>query len=463
MRTASSRTGRSSWRRQLGGAGLAVAIGSVAFYGVVPATAGAASSTIPSSAFSTHIGITSNTVTVGNIATHTITLFTGAAIGTEAYADYINAKGGVNGRKIDVTVGDDKLSGTINEQLVQADISKDFALVGGFSITATSGGQVLAKNPGMPDVAVTVAPANNKLPNLISPVPLQGGWQEGSLLWFKQKDPAGALKAGGDGGRRAGGHRRLGRPGSDDEAPRLQDRLREHVLGERATYNTFVADVVAMKAAGVKMLFIEQNPTLYAAPLIKALNAEHFKPMVVLGASTYSNTLVTKSGGPTAVDGMYLEQNLALYLGTDSKVIPAVTTFLHWVQVADPGWKPDLFTIYGWLSTELFVQALQNAGKNPSRGSLLQALSKMTSFTGGNLTAPTNPATEDGVELLPPRPDQERAVDAGGNRPADEQRHPRVPLHQQVLRPAGHRLLGSGRAAGHRAHEQGGRRPRGRE
>jgi branched-chain amino acid transport system substrate-binding protein len=393
MGTTSSRMGPSSWRCRWGGAGLAVVVGAITLSGVVPATAGAAgtSSTIPQSAFSTHIGITANSVTVGNVSTHEITLFTGAAVGTEAYADYINAKGGVNGRKIVVTAGDDKLSGTINQQLVQADMSKDFALVGSFSITATSGGQVLAKNPGMPDVSVTVSPANNRLPNLVSPVPLQGGWQEGSLLWFKQKNPTGVLKT---------GVMVADEPAAVDAWEGQEATMKhlgykiayENTFSESATYDTFVADVVAMEHAGVKMLFIEQNPPLYAAPLIKALNAEHFKPMVVLGASTYSDTLITKSGGPSAVDGMYLEQNLSMYLGTDSKVIPAVTTFQHWVQVADPGWKPDLFTMYGWLSGELFAQALQNAGQDPSRGSLLQALSKVTNFTGGNLTAPTNPA-----------------------------------------------------------------------
>ncbi len=392
MGTASSRMRRSAWRHRFAGAGLAMVFGTGALYGVVPATAGATTtSTIPPSAFSTRIGITANSVTVGNVSTHSLTLFTGAAVGTEAYADYVNAKGGVDGRKIVVTAGDDKLNGTINEQLVQSDITKDFALVGSFSVTATSGGQVLAKNPEMPDVSVTVSPADNRLPNLVSPVPLQGGWEEGSLLWFKQKNPIGVLKT---------GAMVADEPSAVDAWEGQEATMKhlgyqiayENTFSESATYNTFVADVVAMKNAGVKVLFIEQNPPLYAVPLIKALNAEHFKPMVVLGASTYSDTLITKSGGPSAVDGMYLEQNLALYLGTDSKAIPAVTTFEHWVQVADPGWKPDLFTMYGWLSATLFAQALQAAGQNPSRGSVLEALSKVTNFTAGNLTAPTDPA-----------------------------------------------------------------------
>ena len=56
-------------------------------------------STIPSSAFSDHTGITAKTVSVGNVSTLVAGLFKGAAVG-QAYADYVNAHGGINGRKI---------------------------------------------------------------------------------------------------------------------------------------------------------------------------------------------------------------------------------------------------------------------------------------------------------------------------------------------------------------------------
>jgi hypothetical protein len=44
------------------------------------------------------------------------------------------------------------------------------------------------------------------------------------------------------------------------------------------------------------------------------------------------------------------------------------------------------------LSAELFAQALKNAGPDPSRGSVLQALRTITSFSGGYLTGPADPA-----------------------------------------------------------------------
>ncbi len=156
----------------------------------------------------------------------------------------------------------------------------------------------------------------------------------------------------------------------------------------------FTQNVIAMKNMGVKILFVDQMAESYASSLLKDLTQQNFHPVVILGAATYTNTLVANSGGPAAVNGDYLQQNASLYLGQDAKALPAVATFLHWVQVASPGFKPDLFTLYAWLSGQLFGQALKNAGSNPSRGSLLQALSKITSFDGNHIIAPNNPAAK---------------------------------------------------------------------
>ena len=46
---------------------------------------------------------------------------------------------------------------------------------------------MLAQNPGVPDVTEVLDPATNKLPNVYSAVPLEGGWEEGPLQYFKNK------------------------------------------------------------------------------------------------------------------------------------------------------------------------------------------------------------------------------------------------------------------------------------
>lgn len=350
------------------------------------------SSKIPASAFSDHTGVTAKSVTVGNISTLSLGgLFKGAVVGTQAYFDYVNSTGGVNGRKLAVAGSDDGFTGATNKQATQNAITNNFALVGSFSLEDSYGGALLASNPGMPDVANVLDTTTGKLPNVFAPVPLNGGWQEGPLQYFKKKFPndihAAAALVG------------------DLPSAQVDWAGEKYVLqkvGYKVIYEqtygiaqtNFDQNVVAMKNAGVKMLFVDSMAELYASGLLKSLTTQNFHPIVILGAATYTNKLVTDSGGPTAVNGDYLEQSTALYLGQDAATVPAVSTFLHWVNQASPGFTPDLFTLYGWLSAQLFTQALQNAGMNPSRGSLLTELGKIVTFDGQHIIGPNNPAAK---------------------------------------------------------------------
>jgi len=353
---------------------------------------GSSSSKIPASAYGDHTGITSSSVTVGNVSTLSLGgLFKGAVVGTQAYADFVNSTGGVNGRKIQIDSADDNFSGATNKQATQNAITNDFSLVGSFSLEDSYGGSLLATNPGMPDISNVLDTTTGSLPNVYSSVPLNGGWQEGPLQYFKQKFPTDVTAVG----------------SMVASLPSAQtDWAGEKYVMQKVGYNIiyqstygvtqtdFTQNVIAMKNAGVKILFIDQMPPNYASSVLKALVQQNYHPQVVLGAATYSNQLVAQSGGPSAVNGAYLSQNSSLYLGGDSTAIPAVDTFLHWVQEASPGFQPDLFTMYGWVNAQLFAQALAKAGSDPSRGSLLQALSKVTTFTAGNIVAPTDPATK---------------------------------------------------------------------
>ena len=347
---------------------------------------------IPASAFSDHTGITATTIHVGNISTLAIGgLFKGALVGTEAYADMVNSTGGVNGRKIVVDSADDGYTGTGNKQATQNAVNTDFALVGGFSTFDSFGGTVLAQNPGVPDVTEVLDPATNKLPNVYSAVPLEGGWQEGALQYFKSKFGISALQHVGT----------LVADLPSPEADWVGEKYVMNKVGYKVVYDAlygdtqtdFTQNVIAMKNAGVKVLFIDQMSELYASGLLKNLVQQNFHPIVVLGAATYTPSLIPAAGGQAAVNGSYFDQNASLYLGGDQSTIPAVSTFLHWVQVADPGFNADLFTLYAWNSSSLFVQALRNAGTDPSRGSLLQALSKITSYNGGYIVTNSNPVT----------------------------------------------------------------------
>jgi len=352
----------------------------------------AASSKIPAAAFSDHTGVTSNSITVGNVSTLSLGgLFKGADVGVQAYFDYVNSTGGINGRKLKVDAADDAFTGAANKQATEAALSNDFALVGSFSLEDSYGGAVLAANPGMPDVSNVLDTTTGALPNVYSPVPLNGGWQEGELQYFKSKYPSDVTAVG----------------SMIASLPSAQvDWNGEKYVMEKVGYKIaytanygitqtdFTSNVIAMKNAGVKILFIDSMAETYAAALLKNLVQQNFHPVIVLGAATYTPKLVPDSGGASAVDGARLAMSTTFYQGQDSAQVPAVATFLHWLNVASPGFPPDLYSLYGWVSAELFAQALQNAGSNPSRGSELQQLSKITSFDGNHIIGPNNPAAK---------------------------------------------------------------------
>jgi ABC-type branched-subunit amino acid transport system substrate-binding protein len=344
---------------------------------------------IPPAAFKSTTGLTSSTVTIGNVSTETGGLFTGSIVGTKAYAAYVNSQGGVNGRKLIVDSRDDGFTGSTNRQLTQSVVQSDFALVGSFSLEDSFGATILVKNPGVPDVSTTLDPQLTSLPNAYSANPVEQGWPTGPLDFYKKKYPTQTL------------HTAVL---ASTFPSALAIWNKEKVVAEHAGYKIvyfatvpltqqdFNQNVVAMKHAGVKLIFIDQLPENYAGALYQALNQQNFHPKVIIGTSAYSNSLVPAAGGPASVNGTDVEMPNALFLGGDASGIPAVGTFLKWVQKVSPGFKPDYYTLAGWANTQLFVQALSAAGKHPTQGSVQQQLRKVTSFDASHLLAPTNPA-----------------------------------------------------------------------
>ncbi len=355
-----------------------------------PGTTGSTSTPpIPASAFRDHTGVTPTSVTIGNVSTLVADLFTGGLVGTEAYAASVNAQGGVNGRRIVVSSADDGFQGALNKQEVQSVVQTDFASVGGFSLEDSFSEPLIAADPGFPDVTATLDPATQKLPNNFSPAPASNGWPTGPLLYFKQEYPTKIPHTA----------TIIADLPSTELAWGSEKKAMQH-LGYTVLYDPalpatttdFTAQVVAMKDAGVQILFLEQEPQNYASAIFRDLDQQNFHPVVVLGAPAYSTQLIANAGGPRAVNGSYLEQASSLYLGEDAAQLPAITTFDTWVHEVSPGFSPDFFTLIGWLCGQLFVDALRNAGTDPSRGSLLQALRKITAFDSGSLLPVSNPA-----------------------------------------------------------------------
>jgi ABC-type branched-subunit amino acid transport system substrate-binding protein len=335
-------------------------------------------------------GVTATSITVGQVDDLSAPLpglFKGAEDGTQAYFDYVNSQGGVDGRKL---VLDARDSAYQTGQVVvetTAQTKSDFALVGGFSLLDAAE-QAPIDAAGMPDVAYPLSQALANDRNVYSPLPnSDNDYPVGIFQYLKKEYPTqsqhvGILWTNATSSTSAA-------ESSFERAMKSQGMKIVYDDTYGALQTTFLPNVLAMKSAGVQLFFSLQLPDNNAAMLATEMQDQDFHPINVEGAA-YSNQLVSLAG--SAAEGMYIEQPYVLYLGEDAAVVPAVGVFDHWVKVANPNATFEIETVYGWASAELFVQALRDAGPTPTRAGLFAALDKITSFNANGLVAPGNPA-----------------------------------------------------------------------
>ena len=379
---------------------LAVA-GGAALVATAPGAAAQGATTCPVTASATAAqnasttGVTNSSVTVGNVSIVTGPvpgLFQGASIGTKAYFAYVNkTKGGVFGRKLVVDAKDDAFSGQQNETETQDAMSSDFALVGSFSLFDGYGCKVLASDPAVPDVSVTLDPNAGALPNDFSADPTVGGSSLGPWQYYKRHFPK---------------DMNVGVIVSDVQSAKEQlagqMAAAEH-LGYKQSYidyinplqRDFTTDVINMRNKGVNAVDLTGVDWQDAAIFVQNAATQNWHPgLIFSGGPVYADQFVSHAGGPAVTNGIMIGQSFPLYLGEDASQLPADKAFLKYVKQVNPAWTPDLYTLFGWASGQLFVQALQAAGPHPTRGAVIAQLKKITSFDASGMVSPTNPAAK---------------------------------------------------------------------
>jgi len=390
-------------RSLLGGSLLAGAFAAGTGALVAPGPAGAASTAsgictpalapTPAQDAST-TGITSSSITVGNVSIISgpiSGLFEGAPIGVKAYFGMINAEGGVDGRKLLVDSKDDAFSGQLNTTETREAINGDLALVGSFSLFDGYGCAALASDTAVPDVSVTLDPGTNALPNDFSVQPLSGEETLGPDEYYKKHYPKDMT---------------VGAIVSDVTSAKTQMTQQfagMKSLGYKIAYvddvnplqSDFTTDVIDMRNAGVNAVSLTGVDWQDAAIFVQNAATQNWHPgLIFSGGPVYADQFISHAGGPAAVNGIQIGQVFALYLGQDANRVPAVKQFLTYVKKVNPQWVPDLYTLYGWGSAELFVQALKAAGSHPTRGAVMAQLKKITSFGANGLMATSDPAAK---------------------------------------------------------------------
>ena len=329
-------------------------------------------------------------VTVGQIDDLTIPvpgLFKGAEDGTEAYFDYVNSMGGVHGRRIRLDAQDSLFAGGTVATDAANEVKSDFAMVGGFSLLDSSE-QPVIDLAHLPDIGFPLSVSLASDPNVYSPLPNADEDEPLGFDQYLEKQFPEAVKHVGIIWENA----TASTVAAETAFENAMKAVGFHIVYDRGAgpfETSFLSDVLAMKADGVQMFFTQQLPDNYAAEVAQEMQQQNFHPINIEGAA-YSDQLL-KLGG-SAVNGMYIVQPYALFLGQDASTVPQVALFDKWMKIADPNANFEIESIYGWTSAELFVDALKAAGAQPTRASLVAALDKITHFDTDGMIPVSDPA-----------------------------------------------------------------------
>jgi ABC-type branched-subunit amino acid transport system substrate-binding protein len=341
--------------------------------------AGAAASTAP--------GVTSNSITVGTISTQTGVLasnFGSLIYGEKAYFDYINATGGVNGRKIDYKYAlDDGGNPTTFNQLANTLINQDhvFAVTGvgtaffspnlfveakiptyGYNVTGNwagpsnlfaAGGSVEYYQAGAPEVSY-VARKTQAKPSI-------------AFLAYNVAASAAACQA---------------------EAAAIQ------AAGYTISYSdykvaypgtTVATDVQRMKQAGSNMVVscmdVQGNVTM-----ARAIQQYGLK-MTQLWFN--GNDAQTLAANQSLMQGIYFDISHVPF-GASQSLYPGLKTYVTEMKKYEPNYVDDEVAIQGWESASLFVQGVKMAGSNLTQANVIKEDNSITAFTAGGLQSPVN-------------------------------------------------------------------------
>ncbi len=331
-------------------------------------------------------GVTSNSITVGTISTQTGTLaanFSSLIQGERAYFDYVNAQGGVNGRRIDYKYAlDDGGNPTTFNQLANTLINQDhvFAVTGvGTAFFSPS----LFVESGIPTYGYNVTGNWSQAPNLFA--------AGGSVEYYPAGAPAVAYLA------RETHSKSIavvayGIAASSDACQAGETSLK--AAGYDVSYSdlnisypgsTVATDVQRMKQAGSDLVVscMDVQGNINMARAIKQYGL-HMTQLWLNG-----NDQSTLNQNESLMQGVYFSISHVPFSAPQSEY-PGLKLYVTEMKKYEPNYLDDELAIQGWESAALFVQGVKMAGNDLTWANVVKADNSLTSFTAGGLRSPTN-------------------------------------------------------------------------
>jgi branched-chain amino acid transport system substrate-binding protein len=326
-------------------------------------------------------GVTARTITIGGTFPFSgpASLYAGIGNGAAAYYAYVNDHGGVNGRRINFITLDDGYNPAQTVQMTHRLVEQEhvFAVVGSLGTEPNLATRPYLNQQKVPQILVSTGASvwgteYRKYPWTI-------GWQpnyiaEGYIYgkFIVQKVPQakiGILYQNDSYGHDyiAGLKRGLGAKQSQ-----IVDQE-----GYEVTASDVASQVAKLKGSGANTFFVAATPTFAIQAVVIAYKLG-WHPIIFMNSVSATNTLMglaVKNSSPNAVAGMisvryWMDPSEPKYAKPGS--IALYRSIMS--KYNAKGNPSDAFNAYGMAEAWTFVHALKQAGKNPTRTALMNAL-----------------------------------------------------------------------------------------
>jgi branched-chain amino acid transport system substrate-binding protein len=342
-------------------------------------------------------GITPGAIQIGNVSGLSGPLsgsFPQGPQAVQALFDAVNAAGGICGRQLQLTVEDDGQNSSTNQSDVENLISKPVFAFAGSTSDADNGGVPAMEQADIPDFGFAINCDRSEMPNYWS---VDGGscYQPpgSSTYYIGDGTPLLAQTSGYLPKKMA--FLAYSIPISAQAAQQFAYVYQNHFGGD-VCYSDYSispvsasleSDVEQMQAAGCQGVFTTLDVT-GNAKLLQALQQQNVSlPYVATTFDGYTPQQIS-TAGESAAQGLIvgvpftpLEENQ-----------PMDNMYKQQLAQYVPNAQPSGFGFLSWLAAQMMIYALLQAGRNPTRASLVAVLDGLQNYTAGGAVGPHAPS-----------------------------------------------------------------------
>jgi ABC-type branched-subunit amino acid transport system substrate-binding protein len=338
-------------------------------------------------------GVTSTTITVGNVSGLTGPLPGIYGLGVsavEALFDAINSAGGICGRQLEVDLEDDQQSSATDATDVQDLIPQILAFVGSLS-DADDGGVSAMEAAGVPDIGPAISPSRSNSSVYWSAT--GGSVLDANGRAYLDNTLTNGLEAANDLPSKVAiisDNATADQQLTDEYATLFEDAGVGVCYAQSvpSTTGSFGPNIQAMQSAGCTGVFSTMDPDSDARLLI-AIQAANWLPTYV-GATqvAYTPEMATLPGESAAQ-----RLQVAIPSVPFSDANPAVQLYQSEMAAYQADQVPSEYGFEAWADAQMFVYALITSGHNPTRASLTSAMASVFNWTVDGAFGPYTPST----------------------------------------------------------------------